>query len=392
MRILYMCTVPGFQIANDVFRFERLGHEVIVLNVWKNEWNSSETNAEFKRILDLYYPPHSSKLASRFHRHFFPYSKILATHIATVQNSIARIVREEDIGVIYSSWDSGALMDATGTKRAMRRHGCKGSVIFRFLMYPASLYRITIALENVTTRQTIPGIDGRIWATEAMYKYAIRKFGLLSDKKDFVFPFLPSEHYYPQRRRYRISHGDGEPHLIFIGATDFGTPIRNAKSQIIEIAGRGIHLHMMRSTDSSKLSSLGENSRYLHFFDPIPMEHLTEFMTAFDGSLITCNYSKRLNGDRFRNGLPNRLFWSIASGIPIFLFAPPGKMDGCERFATENNIGTRVSNAKDLMRMLSDDDWMRALETSALGAPQELTYDNHALRLQEFVLELAEGR
>ena len=70
MRILYICTVPGFEAANDVQCFQEKGHEVFIINPYKVHWSFLQTIPDFQRIKNLYnYDSFSYKL--------FPYSKYI---------------------------------------------------------------------------------------------------------------------------------------------------------------------------------------------------------------------------------------------------------------------------------------------------------------------------
>ena len=391
MNILYLCTVPGFMVANDVRCFEALGHHVTVVNTGKSEWHSLETYTEFAKVVNLYASDAGKRdVISSVHTRFFPYSKILLENVPVTRCRLLRHVTDASIDIVFGSYDAAALIETSSMKRLLLKNKLKIPVIFRFLMYPTTLSKSTISLENLYLRRRIEMLDGRIWPTERMLKYATEHLDLQRCRKDLVFPFTPSCYYYPKKRLAKLSRDDGEPHVVFIGSSDFRIPWRNIRWFVEELTKASIHFHMAKVMPEQSAEKLIAGNKYLHYFDFVPMNALSEFMTSFDGCIIVFNYSAISCGDRLKNGIPNRMFWAFASGIPIFVFSPNGELQSCEDYVYANKVGSSFRGIDQLENCLKYRQWMQEACDSVERRSLDLCYEKKLSELDSYLRKIAE--
>jgi len=380
MNILYVATVPGFQVANDVRVFENAGHKVIVLNTWRDEWDHLQTYTEFKQVINLYFNPFLKPI----NKALFPYSKILLSKIPKIKKFLLKLIKKEEIDIVYGSWDSGALIETNIIKNIILENSLNIPVVFRYLMLPAGLSKIQIILEKIFIRNKINNLDGIIWPTNAAQIYARRELNLIKPKT-IIFPPYLSKYYYPSRRFIRFSEHDGELHIIFIGSSDFSNKERDVSHYIKVITNAGIHLHMAKIKPDKVANNLIRNNKYLHFFEPMPMINLTEFMTSFDACIIFYNYYKNSCMDRFKNVIPNRFIWAVPAGIPIILYSPHGELESCENFVKEHQYGFILKDLRELKTYLHNKELMENLYINIHWKSLDLQYEKHFFELENFL-------
>lgn len=386
MRILYLCSVPGFQVANDISCLTKLKHEVVVADTSKNPRSNVEMLNGRSPLFNIYQTKDARSLTGLVHSAFFPYSKLLIPAASHSRQSLVGTLIENRTDLVFASWDSSALVESRFLLNGLRSAGLKVPVVFRFLMYPANVTTPMIRLEHRLLRKTFTDFDGRIWPTEIMRGYCSENLCAdFSGARDIVLPFLPSVDYFPRRRNPLLSLNDCEPHIVYVGSTDFRNPLRNISDVIREITDNRIHLHMSKITPDRLARRMAHENPYLHVFDPVQMENLAHFMTSFDGCLICYNYTARSRIDRLQNGIPNQMFWGIASGVPVFVYSPKGELAACENLVRDLGIGENVKSVSDLGGILADKTGMHRLQQTVLSELDDHCYERYLPGLGEFL-------
>ncbi|MHA1402945.1 MAG: hypothetical protein ACTSSI_04225 [Candidatus Helarchaeota archaeon] len=231
-------------------------------------------------------------------------------------------------------------------------------------------------------------LDGRIHSSPYMLKYFNDKFNLKGKGKDIVLMEYFKESYFCKKRLEKLSKTDNEPHLVFIGRTDFEfRDWDDIRQQVQEITSQKIHFHLVHSTRTFPKND------YLHFFKGYPTEMLyngafADDLTKYDACIVLYNINRRY--DRFWNSLPLRFLSAIPAGIPIVL--PKGYFGACEHVLRKYKLGFTYNDINDLRNKLLDAEFMKKHERDALKNYKELTFEKNFHRLENFFKEIIDHR
>jgi hypothetical protein len=200
--------------------------------------------------------------------------------------------------------------------------------------------------------------------------------GLVSPGEDVVMIERFTRHFFPTKRLPKLSAQDGEPHVVYVGNTNFaGMLIDDLTRSFARMAKAGIHVHF-HAAGKPPSSDLNEQ-RYYHLFEkfgPVPISSaLAEFMTQFDASVILFNVDRA--HDRFANALPTRFLFSLVAGIPVAV--PKGLFASCEKYVNAHSIGFTYSSEAELADILSDRKRMNVLDKRAREHARHVSFEDH---------------
>jgi hypothetical protein len=296
--------------------------------------------------------------------------------------SVGKILREKQIDVIFSYWGSDLFPEIKKIKRNFDI-----PIVHNFETYPVSCFPWGVKLENLYCRKAIESLSGRIHSTQIMLSYMKKRFNL-SYGKDLVFMQWFSERYFPKKQLPKLSDEDGEPHIIFIGNTEFKNKLDDIRPQIRRIVRKKIHVHVHETNRPL------ENSRFIHMFKGFDALQLIDgslatFMTQFDACIVLYNFPRNICMDRFHNSAPSRFIFALTAGIPMIL--PMGYFTGCEQIIDEQKMGFAYRNYEDLKNKIYDERLMAYYEKNAEKRNHSLAFENNFERFDRFLKSIVES-
>lgn len=376
IRLLYLCDSPAFHVANDVILFKKNNYKIIVLSVDWRQHNNVEGLHDVG-VINLF-PLRKMLTLRKFSISFFEISMYIRKIILSnkMQIFIRKIISENDIDIIFASWSIASFPIIESLQK-----NPDVPIIFRFLMYPATLSKNLILLENAYAKTIIEKLDGRVIPTKIMYQYFWENFNL-SCGKNIIFPEYLSECFFYKKRLQKLSDVDGEPHIVFLGSVNFKKH-NNIVDIISYLIKNKIHVHIMKS----KYLDIKEN-KYLHFFTPFSHEEIINgklgtFLTQFDAALVAYNNNYK-QVVRFSNVIPNRFLLALTGGIPIVL-PKDNNLLSCEEWVMFNKIGFVYNSIDELANKLRDEDLMYELRKTAMKKSNAFHYEKHFNRLDGFI-------
>ncbi|MHC1591609.1 MAG: glycosyltransferase family protein [Candidatus Helarchaeales archaeon] len=414
MKILIMGSLSVNLLANNIAMLRERGHEVEILNV--NRSNKVNLPEELKKDLcyvNFYKARTREAIASslgsapvvkrkslpdlnrliiffwnkiKFEPLRMPIRKLYES-FAYRQNlrrfnleGVNELLKNKDFDLVFSFWGANIISEIDILKKKYDI-----PIVHSIQSYPYGKSVVGDGTRGDRLHESFfRKLDGRIHASPYMLRYFKTKFNLGGRGKDLIMMEYFKKSYFSKRRQEKLSEADGEPHLVFIGRTDF--ELRDwddIREQAREITSNEIHFHLARSTQKF------HESRYLHFFEPYPTEALyngtfAEDLTRYDACIVLYNIKKRY--DRFWNSLPLRFLSAIPAGIPIIV--PKGYFGACEYVLKKHGIGFTYDDVKDLKRKLLDVEFMKKQQENTLKNHQTLTFENHVHELEAFFEEV----
>ena len=391
------------RVENDIRMFESGGYKVTFMNTHKTDiWGKLRYYPEFDDIVHLYEPRSGSRLKikmmiGRFLKVIIKIAKLDTISTvkvmrqkmdmanfdrvsAAAKDRILKTLKEKKINVIYSAWGTVTFPEI----KAIQKAGLGIPIIHSIQSYP--LREVGSVDEEreepKEVREIFETLDGRIHCSQIMYDYMNKHFNLRGHGKDLVLMGYYGEDYFYKERLTLLSGKDNEPHLIFIGGTEFSQRTFNdVRQQISKIAEEGIHIHFADTRDK-----IIADKRYVHTFgqkNPANGEFAT-FMTQFDACVVLYNLDKRYT--RYQNSLPERFLFALNAAIPVIV--PKGYFTSCEEIISNYQIGFAYDNFGDLKSKLSDKINMERYRKNAIKIAPELTFEKNFNKLDNLIKEL----
>jgi hypothetical protein len=261
-------------------------------------------------------------------------------------------------------------------------------LVYEFLTYPNNISDFAVKIENALNRGIINTLNGRILASYAMLNYMGKMFKIWNGKNIVFFERYPKKFFY-RKRLPRLSEKDGHPHLVFIGMD-----LIDVFAQIAELTRRKIHVHVCDTKGVIAKHKL-KTFEFFHAFNKFDYDETCDgtfatFMTQFDACLVTCNFQKSSNLDRFYNSVPNRFSLALTAGIPLVL--PRGYLIGCEGIVNEHQIGFAYTSYDDLEKKLSDEQLIDQYKKNALEKSRSFFLEDNFAPIDRFLRECAETK
>lgn len=369
MKILYLGVISphNFHEQNTIYTFRAHRYSVCVLNIHRNYFPDKIEGIGKIEICNLYekgdpYKGKIGRMRQELSYHGFKCYK-------KVRNKIRLFIEKTQPDLIYCFWGSGVLNEV----KMIIEMDLGIPLIHNLLCYPFSLSHNRVRRENRLYSKVINNINLRIYPTNVMLDY-VRDRLSLEKGRDLVFMEYFSKNYFYRKRLPLLSYRDKEPHLIFLGRTDFSIqrPIDDVRKQILELASERIHIHLREpATDLPK-------NEYIHPFPVFDSSRtfqgeLATFSTQFDACIVLYNLPKNICTDRFRNTLPSRFLFALTAGIPIVM--PGNTFIASEEIVKRYNIGFTYENVDSLRERLFDRRRMENLRENAIRRSKDFTYE-----------------
>jgi hypothetical protein len=365
MKILYLGSSTSYVTQNDIGALRSMGHNVSILNPYPDPTIDSGSLVEPKSTIHIPKKNLFRVLLNVGGGFLSPI--VLKTLLKKETGDLKDLIIENNIDLIFATWGSNMIPLVS----VIQDMNLGIPIVYDFMSYPQNVYHWKVTLENNYCRHTIERIDGRLHASENMYLYFKQKFNLIRGR-DIVLPPFFSKRYFFRKRLPLLSDSDGQPHIVFVGPAKL--PWDNIGADISQITAEGIHLHMVRPNISIKEGS------HLHFFEYFSLNHLDDgslatFLTQFDACISTFNFNVCSAMDRFWTSYPSRFLFALNSAIPIVI--PRGRLNACEKFLAQHNIGFVYDTYKDLKRGLMDCNSMRNYRRNAIEKAEYFTYEQN---------------
>ena len=371
--ILYIAELPAFHVTNDYLVFKENGYNIsAILNLhWNTYSHLQGLHKGDVDIINLY-------ADSPIYR-IYIYPQLMFEIANYKKDIILKIIKEYNVDIIYASWSTAVIPFI----KVLKRLNIKIPIVIRFLMYPAALVEPVIKIENFYVRDVVKNLEGRIYESHRMKRYMQKAFNFSGTlDNDLVFMEYFSKRYFFKKRLQKLSDIDGEPHIVFLGSTNFGVRHNDISTLIRDLTKHHVHIHMMESRYVSF-----KDKKYVHYFKPFSHSEILEgklgtFLTQFDAALVTYNPQYR-SIDRFKNVFPNRFKFSLFGGIPIIL--PDGVLSSCEELIRRYKIGFTYNTVGDLISKLNNESLMKLIRKNAIRSHKFMMYERNFQVLDKFL-------
>jgi hypothetical protein len=405
MNILYLSHISPLRVENDVTMLEDGGYKVTILNNHKLHFQKSLINYPyFTNIINLYEPKYLWIVKIRsgitaFLKYLLTVTKLdTSHHVVSIRkkvdiDSLKRInsktkslilktLKEKSIEVIYCSWSITGFPEI----KAIQEENANIPIILSIQTYP---FRGTTVVgnnyeENKEIKKIFENLDGRIHCSKTMHEFMHNNFDLYKHGSDLITMGYFRERYFYKNRLQLLSEKDREPHLIFIGNTQFSQRIMDdVRQQIYDITQKGIHVHFSSTYDRIK------DSPYIHMFQPFSHQQLLNgefatYMTQFDACIVLYNIDRQYF--RFNNSLPERFLFALNAGIPIVV--PKKYFGSCEEIINNYQIGFSYGSLVELKEQLAIKEIMDEYRDNAIQAASKLTFENNFYILDKFIKDI----
>lgn len=285
-------------------------------------------------------------------------------------NTVARLLEEIKIDLVWGVWGSGILK----WLRTIRRVGFKGRIVWTANVFPNRLKYVKWSSEGMLYDNWLSKIDGLIVTTPRMAEFIRKCYPQTKTVKTLCLP-----DYFPVNwfARELGSGGDGEPHVVYLGAPHrYGNSWRWNKMDrvdncLLEIAEHGIHVHCAEPEKCEVIHPL------IHYYKPFGdmsfrNGEFGQFINQFDAAVVLYN----LTGfhPRFSSTFPTRFLTALCGCIPIFVCK--GLLLSCEEFIENSGIGKAYTDAAELKEVLMDSRFMDTCRGRAKNNAINFASDN----------------
>ena len=381
MNILCLGSLTSIETHNAIIAFRKVGYNVIMLNISRHYFpNYIEEIPNYDNIVNLYQGVNinKNKIIRKIERLLIVCG--LYKGRSQVVKRINNIFKKNHIDIVYSLWGTDTLPEI----KIIQNQKIHCPIIHNFLTFPGAPVSRFTRLKYLFYKEIVSNIEGRIYCSYRMYDYINKLFNLKQKGKDIIFLDYFSEVYFPRKRLPLLSEKDGEPHILFIGRTDFQKDSLNDVEEIIkEIALNQMHVHL------AETSIPINNNDYLHFFPIFKAGNLSngsfaEFITQFDACIILYNFNKNnWPKDRFYNSLPNRFLFAFTGGIPIIM--PEEYFLSCQEIIKKYQIGFTYKDIEDLKSKIKNKHLMKKIKENAIKISSNFTFEKNFHKLEKFI-------
>lgn len=406
MKVLFIGPLNSFLTQNLIVSFHENKYELTVVNTSNNSIVESIQHCPDIQIINLY--PELTKISSvstkrtlrsklreilirnkTVYRLMFKFSyrkgfKSIPDINTKSKLLLLDIIEKNNFDLIYAFWGAGIFPEI----KAILSQGKKTPIVHDMQSYPYGFSTVGDKFTEIPENgEILNTIEGRILASKNMFEYLNNHFQF-SYGMDAILLYCFNQRYFFKTRLTPLSENDNEPHLVFIGRTDFtDRPLDDIRKNAIKIAKKGIHFHLAEPDVNL------EKSEYLHYYDRADPWSLIDgsmasFMTQFDASILLYNITHKY--DRFHNSFPSRFLFSLTAGIPIIM--KKGYYTSCEELIKEYEIGFTYTDHDDLKMKLLNEDLMSKLKKNALKHALDGTFvfQNNFKKYHEFFCDVVD--
>jgi glycosyltransferase involved in cell wall biosynthesis len=224
------------------------------------------------------------------------------------------------------------------------------------------------------------GAHGRVYTTPYQQEEARNLYG--ADGPSLVLYNYVSQADLPKRFLPKLSADDGRVHIVYEGGMG-GPAHRDFIQLFLDLAGRGIQVHMYPARFDQRLADFFASVPNTHYQAPVSPHEIMEVMTQYDVGIIPFNLEK--GNKRFLDStIANKLFEYLAAGLPVVASPLRSYTD----YFAQTPVGRTFQNADDLVAGLP--------ELLKLSRDRDLrtyarTYEDEIGRLEAFYQQIIQG-
>ena len=217
------------------------------------------------------------------------------------------------------------------------------------------------------------GAHGRVYTTPYQRDAAAQLYG--AKEPSLVFYNYTSAGDLPKRMLPKLSASDGKVHIVYEGGIG-GNGHRDFIDLFIQLAGRGIHVHILPAGYNPEMAKFFAAYPEIHYNHPLSPKEIMEAMSQFDIGIIPFNIDK--GNKRFLDStIANKLFEYMAAGLPVVASPLQSYVD----YFAQNKVGCVFNNADDIVRAIPE--MLKIAQETDLSAYVK-TYEGEVLRLEAF--------
>lgn len=185
------------------------------------------------------------------------------------------------------------------------------------------------------------GAHGRIATTPFQQREVENMYG--PNNPGLVFYNYASQADLPQKFHPKLSKRDGQVHFVYEGGLSEKTH-RDFRDIFVEMAVRGLHVHIYPAAWSDKLAAFFSRHGRIHYNKPVSPKVLMEEMTRYDIGIIPWNLEK--GNKRFLDStIANKLFEYLAAGLPV----ATSRLQSYEDFFEHTPVGVTFDSVQELV-------------------------------------------
>ena len=413
LRVAYLGRLSSFHAQNTLEVFAAAGYDLLALNTNRGLPPGYDLGSGAKIPIVNSFAGAADGRVDRWQARLVLLNHLLGREEArdTVSPQALQVLAGFQPDLVYAAWGSNDLADIATLSRhfpglpIIHSVQCFPLAVPTVGTYPdptaclsrsqgmAQVWRrrtrelILLAAELRYYGRVIKRIAGRIECSPQMSHY-IQAHYPAAPRSNLLWMERYSRRYAYRERLPRLSDRDGEPHLVFLGRTDFSHDrLDDIRFQLAQCARAGIHVHLAASAERLP------DSPYIHRFAPWDSRILFDgalatFCTQFDACAVWYNADGR--SARMQNTIPSRFLFAFPAAIPIVL--PAGTSAACEEVVSEMGIGFTYSDIPGLKDRLNDRPSMLALRERALEIMPQETFEARFERMDAYLRRTAHGQ
>ena len=233
--------------------------------------------------------------------------------------------------------------------------------------------------------------DARVYATEGIREYIQRQYQVNSDN-DLVFLNYVSRTYLPRYFNKKLSYGDGQIHIAYVGCIT--SLLRGSHYYLLdifkELASHKLHIHIHPTSDlitrsNQAYKELAEKNGFVHYHEHMDRRELLKQLTQYDYGWAGLNIAS--NTEHLEIALPNKVIEYVACGLPVLAFPH----NAIRHFIEKGGVGLVGKNVHDLAEQLADLD-SSELESNVEKCTQSLIIEDKIGQLIDYYQLLIDQR
>ena len=269
-------------------------------------------------------------------------------------------------------------------------HDCHEALTMRETGYYANDDEETMRMYPRQEKIANERSDGRIYVTQGVRDYIERRYNV-DWSKDMVFHSYVCESMIPSRFLRKISHKDGQTHIVYIGTvTSIVKDSHYDLREIFrEIADHGMHVHMYVSIWGARdkaYQRLAEDNDFIHYHGHLDQKELLSEITQYDFGWAGFNVNPK-NRKHLDVALPNKLFEYIACGLPVLAF--PHR--NIKHFLDRHRVGLVLDTVDEIPSQLKNGRF-ESVKRNVLNARHKFTVEKNIGKLVHYYEEIRASR